>query len=436
MPGCEPTYVGDVELDQTLPALAGAGRTRARLLVWLHSRPLGEVELSLVGGRATADQVRHAVWDQLGAQVRAHLAADRLDPVEGIPPGGLPSAGPPCLIGSAPAGEHAVTVVVATRDRNESLRRTLGSLALQDHRRYDVVVVDSAPTGDSARSVALGGSWPFEVRYLRTDVPGLAVAHNTSLPFVTGDIVAFTDDDVVADRRWVSSLSRPFDDPAVTCVTGLLVPGELETPAQLLVEQGGGYGRGFATRRFSLDHPDGSALFPFTAGRFGSGANMAFRTGWLRASGGFDQATGAGTPARGGDDLVAFARVVLDGGTLVYEPSAVVRHWHRRDYEGLRRQAYGYGVGLGAYLSATLSRDPSLLPAMAARVPAGLAHLLGPSSPKNSDKLAGYPRELTWRERTGLVVGPWCYARSRWRYRRLPRDLASVRGRQPDAVAG
>ena len=77
---------------------------------------------------------------------------------------------------------------------------------------------------------------------------------------------------------------------------------------------------------------------------------MAFRTDWLRTNGGFDPATGAGTPARGGDDLDAFLRVVLDGRTLVYEPAAIVRHYHRRDYASLRRQAYGYGVGLGAYL--------------------------------------------------------------------------------------
>jgi glycosyltransferase involved in cell wall biosynthesis len=311
-----------------------------------------------------------------------------------------------------------MTVVVATRDRPESLLRTLTSLADLDHERCDVVVVDSAPSDGRTRELLEASSeWPWPLRYVRTFRPGLAVAHNSALPWVTGEAVAFTDDDVVVDRHWLSALAAGFAEDDVQCVTGLLVPAELETPAQLWVEQGGGYGRGFATRRYSMREPDGTALFPFAAGRFGSGANMAFRTEWLARTGGFDPVTGAGTVARGGDDLVAFASVVLSGGALVYEPAAVVRHWHRREYQGLRRQAFGYGVGLGAYLAATLWRDPALALPMARRVGPAVSHVFSRRSDKNSAK-RDYPAELTWRERAGMVVGPFAYAAGRWDSRR------------------
>jgi hypothetical protein len=163
--------------------------------------------------------------------------------------------------------------------------------------------------------------------------------------------------------------------------------------------------------------PEPEPLFPFTAGRLGSGANMAFRTGWLLTHGAFDPATGAGTPARGGDDLVAFLRTIVDGGTLVYEPAAVVRHWHRRDHEGMRRQAFGYGMGLGAYLTAAIWRKPVLLAAMLRRAGPAAVHLLGSDSAKNSDRGASFPRDLVWRELAGVLAGPLGYARSRWRYR-------------------
>jgi len=171
-------------------------------------------------------------------------------------------------------------------------------------------------------------------------------------------------------------------------------------------------------RKACLFEPDDTA-FPFTAGRFGSGANMAFRTSWLREAGGFDPATGAGSPARGGDDLHAFLRVILDGATLVYEPGAVVRHWHRRQYEGLRRQALGYGIGLGAYLTASVWERPALLGPMARRTAPALRHLLDSESSKNRYKEPDFPRELTWLERAGLVAGPFAYGVSRWRYSRL-----------------
>jgi hypothetical protein len=169
--------------------------------------------------------------------------------------------------------------------------------------------------------------------------------------------------------------------------------------------------------------PAPSPLFPFTAGRFGSGANMAFRADWLMARGGFDPATGAGSPARGGDDLTAFLKVITSGGTLVYEPAAIVRHWHRRDYEGMRRQAFGYGVGLGAYLTASVCARPALLGAMLRRGVPAARHLLAARSVKNAGRDGSFPRELVWRERAGVLAGPCAYAVSRWRYRdcRAPR---------------
>jgi hypothetical protein len=78
---------------------------------------------------------------------------------------------------------------------------------------------------------------------------------------------------------------------------------------------------------------------------------MAFRTSYLQERGGFDEALGAGTVAMGGDDLAAFYDVISGGNRLVYEPAAIVLHQHPRHYAALKRQAYGYGAGLGAHLT-------------------------------------------------------------------------------------
>ena len=87
---------------------------------------------------------------------------------------------------------------------------------------------------------------------------------------------------------------------------------------------------------------------------------MAFTREILDNMGGFDPALGAGTRAKGGDDLAAFARTVLGGGTLVYQPNAVVRHSHHHTFEALKAMAHGYGVGLGAYLTSLLWTQPGL----------------------------------------------------------------------------
>jgi hypothetical protein len=145
---------------------------------------------------------------------------------------------------------------------------------------------------------------------------------------------------------------------------------------------------------------------------------MAFRSEVLRDIGGFDPAIGVGTPARGGDDLAAFFRVVAGGHTLVYSPTAVVKHWNARDYRSLRRQAYGYGVGLAAYLTKTVIDEPRRLPALSVRAPRGIVYALSRHSPKNVSRSEDYPAELKWLERKGMLFGPVAYLRSRRQARR------------------
>jgi hypothetical protein len=142
---------------------------------------------------------------------------------------------------------------------------------------------------------------------------------------------------------------------------------------------------------------------------------MAFRTDVLRELGGFDPALGAGTVARGGDDLAAFFDVIAAGHSIVYEPTAVVYHRHRRDYASLRAQAYGYGVGLSAYLAKTVADDPRRVADILRRAPRALSYVLDPRSTKNARRPPGFPAELTRAERRGMLVGALAYGRSRRR---------------------
>lgn len=358
------------------------------------------------------------VWPQVVDAVTKHCAEDGIPLPEQLPAGGLTRpAGLRCTIGAQPAAWPAVTVVIATHDRTASLLRCLASVARLDYPSYDVVVVDSAPGSDETAATLARERRPFPLRYVREPRPGLALAHNAALPEVTGEIVAITDDDVEVDPGWLTALASAFTGPATLCVTGLILPAELETAAQLLVEQAGGFSRGFEPRSYSLGMSGPEPLFPFAAGRFGSGANMAFRTAWLLRDGGFDAATGAGTPAKGGDDLIAFLKVITCGGTLSYQPAAIVRHWHRPGYDGMRRQAFGYGIGFGSYVAASVWEHPVLLGAMLRRLVPALQHLASPGSAKNAGQGPGFPRELVWRERAGMLAGPFAYALSRWRYR-------------------
>jgi cellulose synthase/poly-beta-1,6-N-acetylglucosamine synthase-like glycosyltransferase len=294
-----------------------------------------------------------------------------------------------------------------------------------DYPDYEVVVVDNAPTTDATASLVAKRA-EETLCYVREPMRGLAAAHNCGLEQARGTIVAFTDDDVIIDRKWLTEISRGFRAaPDVACVTGLIMPAELQAQAQLLLETHGHFGKGFEQRVVNCGtHRPADPLFPFTTGKLGSGANMAFRTDRLRELGGFDPATGTGTTARGGDDLAAFFSVLAAGHSLVYQPTALAWHHHRRDLESLSNQVYGYGVGLGAYLTSALVDHPAMTGQAFRLAPAGLRYALHPASPRNTRVGSSWPRELVWRERRGLALGPLAYGVSRLRSRgaRRPRQ--------------
>lgn len=427
MSGFEAIRMVEVELSKPLPALPrrepGTDRdhARARSLVRLHGRPLGLIDLVLGPEGINAERYADTIRESLGTAIEDHLRADGLPRSEGLTAAGMaPEGTPACearldeLRDTAPT----VSVIIPTRDRPDRLRTCLDSILATDYpaARREIVVVDNAPSTSGTLDLVRDeyADRP-DVRYVREDNPGSASARNQGLVMAGGELIAFTDDDVVVDSRWLVELVGAFArDPDAACVSGLLLPYELESQAQVWFEEYGGFSRGFERRRYNLtDDRLDSVLYPYSAGVFGTGNNMSFRAEVLRQIGGFDPALGNGTPALGGVDSEALLRTVLEGHTVLYEPAAIVHHVHRADYEALRKQVYSYGVGLTAYLLKTLLSKPQLIPDFARRVPAGLRFALDPGSQKNEEKQGGYPAELTKLELKGMVFGPLAYLRSR-----------------------
>ncbi|OAN28649.1 glycosyltransferase family 2 protein [Mycolicibacterium iranicum] len=254
---------------------------------------------------------------------------------------------------SAPEIElPAISVVLCTRDRPDQVADALRSVLSLDYPDFEVVVVDNAARTDATAQVVRCLDDP-RVRLVAEPVPGLSTARNTGLRAARHQVVAFTDDDVVVDPLWLRAIARGFSRaPFVTCVSGLVPSGELRTAAQAYFDQRVSWAGSLDPRLYSMaDPPVDQPLFPFQVGKFGTGANFAVQRDRILQLGGFDEALGAGTAAQGGEDLDLFFRVLTAGDILATEPSAIVWHRHRSDNEALLRQARGYGLGLGAWLT-------------------------------------------------------------------------------------
>ena len=277
-----------------------------------------------------------------------------------------------------------ITVGVATCGRPQGLVHCLAGLLEQTQPAFEIVVVDQAPGAAARAASAQAGA-----RYVEQERRGLSASRNRALAECTGDVLAVTDDDCVPDPGWIAGLAAALTRvPAPVAASGPILPPRGEQPR-------GTFAISLRESDAPVDHA--GRVPPWHAG---SGANFAAPAERLRALGGWDERLGTGSPGRAAEDADLLYRLLRDGGTVRYEPSAVVRHdWQPRERRLATRWSYAYGVGAMAGL--WLARgEPE-----AARWLAGYARmhvrpLLGALRRRDRDALRQHARAIG-----GLVPG-------------------------------
>lgn len=169
------------------------------------------------------------------------------------------------------------SVIVVSRHRSAALQRCLVGLMQQDHPNFEVIVV-ADPDGIATSGAISAKLVPF-------DQPNISAARNAGLAVASGAVVAFIDDDAVAEPSWLSRLVEVFENLAVVAATGF-VRGRNGISYQWRAAEVDNYGH---------DHPfavDGPTLRSGTRLRAvkTQGTNCAFRRDTLLAIGGFDPA--------------------------------------------------------------------------------------------------------------------------------------------------
>lgn len=422
-----PWQVIDIDLAEPVPTLyAKDNRGRITGGVWLLLRvftePVGSLRLEFETEELRPETIVRSVPASVAALIRDRLREANAPVADGA--NGLPITG--CRPGRVPQflrRRHAVlesgpevTAVVCTRDHPEGLSRCLRSLQGQSYPRKRILVVDNAPASQASREVVRAMQGSVAIRYVCEPAPGLSNARNRALRDADTELVAWIDDDEVADPHWLAAIVDGFvEQPDATAVCGVMVPAELETLAQDWFEEYGGHskGRGFVPMVFSPASRDQhNPLFPLPP--FGTGGNMAMKVAEIRRIGGFDRALGAGTRTFSAEDTRALTEILLRGGVVRYQPTAVTWHVHRRDRESFRRQLYGYGAGLSAFYTSLVWDHPLLLLPLAKLIPRAAKEFRDPDGPRLGGITERFPSELLKEHRRGMIRGPLEYAIARW----------------------
>ncbi|HXM57702.1 MAG TPA: glycosyltransferase family A protein [Candidatus Dormibacteraeota bacterium] len=233
-----------------------------------------------------------------------------------------------------------VSVVICTRDRPDTIGAALDSVLAQDYPDFEVLVIDQSRGDETAQIVDRARERFPRIRSVRLRTPGLSRAYNAGVREAAADLLAFTDDDVVAPPDWLRSIVNAFaSHPGVGLIYGqVLVAPELEAREN---RDGVTPALGIPERRI-LDREHGFRVF-------GMGANFAARRALFERVGDFDEVLGGGGPLQSSQDFDFVYRVFKSGESTLLEPDVIVYHHGFRSHEEWPATMRSYGIGVGGF---------------------------------------------------------------------------------------
>jgi glycosyltransferase involved in cell wall biosynthesis len=220
-----------------------------------------------------------------------------------------------------------LSVVVPTYARGPQLTECLRALANLDYprHRFEVIVVDDG-SPENLEDVVAPWRQVLDLTLIRQEHAGPAAARNRGAQRARGTHLAFTDDDCVPARGWLTAIAKSFEAAPDHLIGGrtinALPKNRFSSASQVLISYLCGYfdGQGGRPRLFTSN-------------------NLAVPAAAFRAMGAFD----TGFPRAAGEDREFCDRWVHYGLPSSYSPDAVVRHAHPMTFRLFCRQHFEYG---------------------------------------------------------------------------------------------
>lgn len=213
-----------------------------------------------------------------------------------------------------------VSVVVCSYNGGATLRECLDSLMRLDYPDYEVILVDD---GSTDHTPEIAKDFP-QVVCIRQENRGLSVARNVGAFQATGEIVAYTDSDCVADEHWLRYLVQAMRDQNVEAIGGPnITPPSDGIVARCIAASPGNPSHVMLDDHYAEHVP---------------GCNLAIRRDVLLELGGFDAQF-----RQAGDDVDICWRLLDAGMRIGYAASAMVWHHRRATVSAYLKQQRGYG---------------------------------------------------------------------------------------------
>jgi len=226
-------------------------------------------------------------------------------------------------------GKPQFSIVIPSYGRPQALQRCLEALTTLDYPRdqFEAIIVDDE-SPHPVDEIAKPFSNSLNILVLRQRHAGPAAARNLGVQHARGKILAFVDDDCVADPDWLRQLEAASEQFPGALLGGGTVnacaDNVFAATNQLLID---------TVRRCLDEHASPLRFFPSN--------NLAVSSAALRDIGGFD----ASIRLAAAEDRELCARWVAAGKPLVEVPAARIKHYHPQTLVSFIRMHFRYGRG-------------------------------------------------------------------------------------------
>ncbi len=235
------------------------------------------------------------------------------------------------------------TIAICTWNRSDLLDKTLArmrQLIVPADLRWEIVVVNNRCT-DNTDEILAKHTGPLPLRRIFEDQQGQSHARNAAAHAAHGELIVWTDDDVLVDRQWLAEMVQAARaQPDLSFFGGPIEPWFEIDPPQWLVKNWKAVNGAFAFRDL------GTEPFEFDLKRLPYGANYALRTNVQRQ---FLYNPRLGRVATGeirGEETDVLHKLLAAGHRGAWVPSSKVEHFIPRDrltIDYIRRFYHGIG---------------------------------------------------------------------------------------------
>lgn len=231
----------------------------------------------------------------------------------------------------------------------EHFQEAANSILTQTHDDIELVVVVDGTSAVYERVVDDYGHHEEITIECNDENVGLLESRNRGAELASGDVIAFIDDDAIADEKWVERLVRAYEEEDVVAAGGKMTPQWVADRPSFLPEEF--YWLIGVTHRGFAEEPGG------VRNTFGS--NISFCADVFEDLGGFDVSIGGrrGDKNLQGGETELCARLGEKYGENVwYDPEAEVAHKvfaYRTEFRWLLDRAFWQGYSKRAMDSLT-----------------------------------------------------------------------------------